>query len=114
MVPDDRKYTQEHEWVLQEGDELVVGITDHAAEELGDIVYLDGRLDLNGDLHHASIALHEIVHDHDLTGLGPARREADVLDAAVERSRDAFLDRPPQRRVQLLPALLSFGFQPAL
>jgi hypothetical protein len=28
----------------------------------GDVVYLDGRLDLNGDLHHASIALHEIVH----------------------------------------------------
>ena len=41
MRPADRKYTQEHEWVLEEGDEVVVGITDHAAEELGDIVYLD-------------------------------------------------------------------------
>lgn len=41
MRPTDRKYTREHEWVLEEGQEVVVGITDHAAEELGDIVYLD-------------------------------------------------------------------------
>lgn len=41
MRPSDRKYTREHEWVLEEADEIVVGITDHAAEELGDIVYLE-------------------------------------------------------------------------
>lgn len=41
MRPTDRKYTREHEWVLEEGQDIVVGITDHAAEELGDIVYLD-------------------------------------------------------------------------
>jgi glycine cleavage system H protein len=41
MVPDDRKYTQEHEWVQIEGDVGVVGVTDHAANELGDIVYVE-------------------------------------------------------------------------
>lgn len=41
MRPSDRTYTQEHEWVLTEGDEVTVGITDYASEELGDIVYLD-------------------------------------------------------------------------
>ena len=41
MRPSDRTYTQEHEWVLAEGDEITVGITDFASEELGDIVYLD-------------------------------------------------------------------------
>ena len=41
MRPSDRKYTAQHEWVLQEDDEVLIGITDHAAEELGDIVYLD-------------------------------------------------------------------------
>lgn len=41
MRPNDRKYTKEHEWVLEEGDEVTVGITDYASEELGDIVYLD-------------------------------------------------------------------------
>ncbi len=41
MRPKDRKYTSEHEWVLEDADEIVVGITDYAVEELGDIVYLD-------------------------------------------------------------------------
>ena len=41
MRPADRKYTREHEWVLDDGGEIMVGITDHAAEELGDIVYLE-------------------------------------------------------------------------
>jgi len=41
MIPDDRKYTQEHEWVQMEGDVGIVGVTDHAAGELGDIVYVD-------------------------------------------------------------------------
>lgn len=41
MRPKDRKYTQEHEWVLDDGGEVVIGITDYASEELGDIVYLD-------------------------------------------------------------------------
>lgn len=41
MTPSDRKYTQEHEWVLEENGEVIVGITGHAAEELGDIVYLE-------------------------------------------------------------------------
>ena len=41
MRPSDRKYTREHEWVLEDGDEVTIGITDYASEELGDIVYLD-------------------------------------------------------------------------
>ena len=39
--PEDFRYTKEHEWVKAEGDIGVVGITDHAQEELGDIVYVD-------------------------------------------------------------------------
>jgi glycine cleavage system H protein len=39
--PDDRRYTKEHEWVRVEGDIAIVGITDHAQKELGDIVYVD-------------------------------------------------------------------------
>jgi len=41
MYPDNFRYTKEHEWVLVEGDIGTVGITDHAQEELGDIVYVD-------------------------------------------------------------------------
>ncbi len=41
MYPENFRYTKEHEWVLVEGDAGTVGITDHAQEELGDIVYVD-------------------------------------------------------------------------
>jgi glycine cleavage system H protein len=40
-APTDRKYTKTHEWVQTSGDTASVGITDHAQEELGDIVYLE-------------------------------------------------------------------------
>ena len=39
--PDELRYTKDHEWVRIEGDEAVVGITDFAQRELGDIVYVD-------------------------------------------------------------------------
>ena len=39
--PEDFRYTKEHEWVKPEGSVGVVGITDHAQNELGDIVYVD-------------------------------------------------------------------------
>ncbi|GHG93537.1 glycine cleavage system protein GcvH [Pseudodonghicola xiamenensis] len=35
------KYTEEHEWLLAEGDLIVVGITAHAAEQLGDVVFVE-------------------------------------------------------------------------
>jgi glycine cleavage system H protein len=41
MVPADLRYTKEHEWVRMEGDEAVVGITDYAASQLGDVVYVE-------------------------------------------------------------------------
>jgi glycine cleavage system H protein len=41
MYPDDFRYTKEHEWVRAQGDVASVGITDHAQNELGDIVYVD-------------------------------------------------------------------------
>jgi len=40
-VPADLKYTKEHEWVKVEGDIAVVGITDFAQGELGDIVFVE-------------------------------------------------------------------------
>jgi glycine cleavage system H protein len=41
MVPDDRKYSQEHEWVQIEGEIGTVGVTDFAASELGDVVFVE-------------------------------------------------------------------------
>jgi len=39
--PSELKYTKDHEWVRVEGDEAVIGITDFAQRELGDIVFVD-------------------------------------------------------------------------
>ena len=39
-IPSDLKYSKSHEWVRVEDDVAVIGITDHAQDELGDIVYL--------------------------------------------------------------------------
>ncbi|HYL38815.1 MAG TPA: glycine cleavage system protein GcvH [Bryobacteraceae bacterium] len=41
MYPENYFYTKEHEWVRVEGDIGVAGITDHAQDQLGDIVYVD-------------------------------------------------------------------------
>jgi len=41
MVPEELRYTKDHEWIRVEGDVGTVGITDHAQEELGDIVFVE-------------------------------------------------------------------------
>ena len=40
-LPQNLKYTKEHEWVKIDGDLLIVGITDHAQSELGDIIFIE-------------------------------------------------------------------------
>ena len=39
--PADKRYTKEHEWVVLDGDIATVGITDHAQEQLGDVVFVE-------------------------------------------------------------------------
>ncbi|MDB5251510.1 MAG: glycine cleavage system protein [Flaviaesturariibacter sp.] len=39
--PENLRYTKDHEWIRVEGDEAIVGITDFAQHELGDIVYVE-------------------------------------------------------------------------
>jgi glycine cleavage system H protein len=40
-IPDDLRYTKEHEWCRLKGNRAAVGITDHAQDQLGDIVYVE-------------------------------------------------------------------------
>lgn len=46
-IPQDLRYTKEHEWVRLEGDVVTIGITDYAQGELGDIVFIE--VDTIGD-----------------------------------------------------------------
>ena len=40
-IPQDLKYTKDHEWIRMDGDIAIVGITDYAQQQLGDIVFVD-------------------------------------------------------------------------
>jgi glycine cleavage system H protein len=40
-IPEDLQYTRSHEWVRKEGDTATIGITDHAQDELGDVVFIE-------------------------------------------------------------------------
>ncbi|MCL3782343.1 glycine cleavage system protein GcvH [Prolixibacteraceae bacterium JC049] len=46
-IPAELKYTNDHEWIRVEGDEAIIGITDYAQGELGDIVFID--IDTEGE-----------------------------------------------------------------
>jgi glycine cleavage system H protein len=41
MVPTDLRYTKDHEWIRVDGDEATIGITAYAADQLGDIVFVE-------------------------------------------------------------------------
>jgi glycine cleavage system H protein len=41
MVPSDLRYTKDHEWVRVEGETATIGVTDYAAGQLGDVVFVD-------------------------------------------------------------------------
>ena len=41
MVPTDMRYTKDHEWVRLDGDTVMVGVTSYAADQLGDVVFVE-------------------------------------------------------------------------
>jgi len=49
-LPTDRKYTSSHEWIKAEGDVFLVGITDNAQDQLGDLVFV-GEVDVGAQLN---------------------------------------------------------------
>jgi glycine cleavage system H protein len=62
MNPEKRYYTQDHEWIrVEEGDEAVVGISDHAQKALGDITFIDLPKPGKGVKIHDTLAVVESV-----------------------------------------------------
>ncbi len=61
MVPTELRYTKDHEWVRVEGDTVTVGITAYAAEQLGDVVFVELPEAGRGLAQHATFGVVESV-----------------------------------------------------
>ncbi|MEM9522844.1 MAG: glycine cleavage system protein GcvH [Pseudomonadota bacterium] len=80
------KYTEEHEWLRPDGDVIVVGITEHAATQLGDIVFIElpetGQAITKGD---ETVVIESVKAASDI--LAP-------LDGEIVAVNDALADNP--------------------
>ncbi len=86
MVPDDRKYTQEHEWVMIEGDVATIGVTDYAAGELGDVVFVE--------LPEAGTT---VSKDDEVVVIESVKAASDILapvDGEIAEVNEALVDDP--------------------
>ncbi len=80
------KFTEEHEWLRVEGDLVVVGITDHASEQLGDVVFVE--LPEPG---------HEVAKDDEVAVIESVKAASDILaplDGEIVEINEAIVDDP--------------------
>ena len=80
------KYTEEHEWLRDEDGLIVVGITEHAAEQLGDIVFVD--------LPEVGT---EVVRDDEIVVIESVKAASDILsplDGEIVEVNETLADNP--------------------
>lgn len=80
------KFTEEHEWLRPEGDNMIVGITEHAAEQLGDVVFIE--------LPEVGQAL---TKDDEVVVIESVKAASDILaplDGVITEVNDALTDSP--------------------
>ncbi len=80
------RYTEEHEWLRVEGDLVVVGITDHASEQLGDVVFVE--LPEPGT---------EVSKDDEVAVIESVKAASDILapvDGEIVEVNEAIVDEP--------------------
>ena len=90
-VPKDLKYTKDHEWVLIDGDQATVGITDFAQSELGDIVYVEvdtAGEDLNNESVFGTVEAVKTVSDLFMPVSGTIEFFNESLEATPELVND--------------------------
>ncbi len=86
-IPEDLKYTKDHEWIRVEGDVAVVGITEFASQELGDIVFVEVETvseDLAKEETFGSIEAVKTVSDMFMPVSGNVAEFNEVLEDAPE------------------------------
>ncbi|MEM7317855.1 MAG: glycine cleavage system protein GcvH [Pseudomonadota bacterium] len=80
------KYTEEHEWLLPDGDVVTVGITAHAAEQLGDIVFVE-----------VPEVGTEVSRDDEVAVIESVKAASDILaplDGEIVEVNEALADNP--------------------
>ncbi|MRU15281.1 glycine cleavage system protein GcvH [Roseovarius sp. A21] len=80
------KFTEEHEWLRVEGDVVVVGITEHASEQLGDVVFVE-LPEVGG----------EVAKDDEVVVIESVKAASDILaplDGEITEVNEALVDEP--------------------
>jgi glycine cleavage system H protein len=99
------KFTEEHEWLLPEGDLIVVGITEHAAEQLGDVVFVE--------LPEAGA---EVSKDDEIVVIESVKAASDILaplDGEIVEVNEALADEPGKVNDDAQGAAWFFKMKPA-
>jgi glycine cleavage system H protein len=87
--PDDLKYSEDHEWVRVQGDEAVIGISDFAQDELGDIVYLELPWD-----EAAKGAIHQFTRFGDIESVKATSELQAPVSGQIVRVNEELRDKP--------------------
>ena len=80
------KFTEEHEWLRVEGDVVVVGITEHASEQLGDVVFVE--------LPEVGT---QVAKDDEIVVIESVKAASDILapiDGEITEVNDVLTDEP--------------------
>ncbi|OWU86334.1 glycine cleavage system protein H [Oceanicola sp. 22II-s10i] len=99
------KFTEEHEWLRPEDDVVVVGITEHAAEQLGDIVFVE--------LPEVGT---EVSKDDECVVIESVKAASDILapiDGEIVEVNDALIDNPAMVNDDPLGEAWFFKIKPA-
>ena len=95
-VPDDRRYTKEHEWAKDDGGRVVVGITDYAQDQLGDVVFV--RLPEVGSAVTAGQPLGEVESTKSVSDVySPVSGTVIEANTAVETNPELVNEDPYER-----------------
>jgi glycine cleavage system H protein len=82
-VPDDLLYTDTHEWIKREGDNVRVGITDHAQAELTDVVYVElPKMDRQANAREAIAVVESVKAASDI--YAPVKGKVVEVNKALE------------------------------
>jgi glycine cleavage system H protein len=82
-VPDDLLYTETHEWIKREGENVRVGITDHAQSELTDVVYVElPKMDRQANAKQAVAVVESVKAASDI--YAPAKGTVVEINKALE------------------------------